>query len=43
MVTILRYIYMGDDGKPYSRPTDFETLNCCKVPKGMFSVSLIDS
>lgn len=34
---------MGDDEKPYSRPTDFETLNNCKVLKGMFSASLISS
>ena len=30
---------MGDDLKPYYRPTDFETLNNCRVLKGMFSIS----
>jgi hypothetical protein len=31
---------MGDDGKPFSRPTDFETLNNCKVLKGLFSIAI---
>lgn len=37
-IWILRmpYIYMGDD-EPYYRPKDFETLNNCRVLKGMFS------
>jgi hypothetical protein len=29
---------MGDDLKPFYRPTDFETLNSCKVLKGMFAI-----
>ena len=33
----LPYIYVNDEGKPYSRPKDFETLKNCKVLKGMFS------
>lgn len=34
----LPYIYMGDEYKPYYRPKNFETLNSCKILKGMFSV-----
>ncbi len=29
---------MGDEG-PYYRPKDFETLNNCRVLKGMFTWS----
>ena len=36
----LPYIYVNDDGKPYSRPKDFETLKNCKVLKGMFMALL---
>ena len=32
----LRYIYMGDNEKPFYRPKDFETLNNCRVLKGLF-------
>lgn len=31
---------MGDKEKPYYRPKDFETLNNCRVLKGMFSILL---
>lgn len=31
---------MGDDGKPYYRPKNFETLNNCKILKGIFSVEV---
>lgn len=43
IVLFLRYIYMGDNEKPYYRPKDFETLNNCRVLKGMFSVTLNSS
>jgi hypothetical protein len=36
----LPYIYSADDGKPFYRPKDFETLNNCRVLKGMFSFVL---
>ena len=29
---------MGEDMRPYYRPADFETLNNCRVLKGMFSI-----
>lgn len=28
---------MSDEDKPYYRPKDFETLNNCRILKGMFS------
>lgn len=28
---------MAEDAKPFYRPKDFETLNNCRVLKGMFS------
>ncbi|CAF0716244.1 unnamed protein product [Brachionus calyciflorus] len=33
----LPYIYMSEEGKPFYRPKNFETLNNCKILKGMFS------
>jgi hypothetical protein len=36
----LPYIYAADDGKPFYRPKDFETLNNCRVLRGMFSFVL---
>lgn len=34
----LPYIYTNDEKKPFYRPKNFETLNSCKLLKGMFSV-----
>jgi len=31
---------MGDNEKPFYRPKDFETLNNCRVLKGIFSAVL---
>ena len=37
---VFSYIYMNDNGKPYFKPKDFETLRQSLLLKGMFSASI---